>query len=81
MRRGNETVVLNWEPTPGFEPGTSSLPSKRSDPTGFLFPVFIVAIKPSATFGLTLRWWAAIRKAPLGPLSDLGLMYNQIEDE
>jgi hypothetical protein len=26
-------------------------------------------------------WWAAIRKAPLEPLSDLCLMYNQIEDE
>ena len=28
-RRWKETVVLNLEPTPGFEPGTFSLPSNR----------------------------------------------------
>src|SRR5207245_10667034 len=31
-RRWKETVVLNLEPTPGFEPGTFSLPRKRWRP-------------------------------------------------
>ncbi len=38
-------------------------------------------LKPSSTRGRTFRWWAAIRKAPLGSVSELRLMYNQIEDE